>query len=218
MSSTRTAAPAQGWAVKAHDACDTLVWLAGVHALWVLGTLAGGVVLGLAPAGVAAAAVSRRRLRGETAGTAACFVRTWRAEFTRANVALLPAVLAGALLLANQRVFSARTGAVAELVTAATVLAGLVLAVVVLVAVPLYVHYELPLQRYLPTAAAFVLSNPAAVLPAVLGAAAVVVATTALPGLALFLSAAALVHVTTAACVGAFERNDERVAARQPVG
>ncbi len=217
VSSTGTSSPG-GWAVRAHDACDALVWLALVNVLWLAGTLAGGVVLGLAPASVAAAAVSRRRLRGETGGTARAFARTWRAELARSNAVLLPVLLAGLLLLANWRVFAGREGAAADAVAAATALAGLALAAVAVVLLPLYVHYDLPLRRYLPTAASFLLANPVAALLPLLGVVVVLAVTRALPGLALFLSAAALLHLVTALALGTFERNDERVNARATAG
>ncbi|HWV50433.1 MAG TPA: DUF624 domain-containing protein, partial [Microbacterium sp.] len=60
---TNTAAP--GWALHVHAAFEWLWWVATVNLLWLVFTLAGGIVLGIAPASVAAAELTRRRLRGD---------------------------------------------------------------------------------------------------------------------------------------------------------
>src|SRR5690606_31361393 len=109
------------------------------------GTLAGGVVLGAAPASATVAALTRRRLRGEVFPVVREFARGWRLDFWRANAVVAPAMLV-TLLLVLQGIAPGPLPRPVALGGAA------VAALVTTVVVPLYAHYSLPLRAYLPTA------------------------------------------------------------------
>jgi uncharacterized membrane protein YesL len=207
MGDRRTAASADGWAIRAYHACDLLCFVAALNLLWVGGTLLGGVLLGAAPATVAAHTLARRRLRGETVPAVREFWRVWRAEFGRANVLLLPVGLVGGLLWLNWLYFGALGGAIP--LAAAFTLAWYA------VLVPLYAHYDLPLTAYAGTASRFVLANPGPAALLLVLAAGIAAVTAAVPGLLPFLAVGAWVHLDTALCLSFFHRNDERVTTEQ---
>jgi hypothetical protein len=67
-------------AVACH-AFDELVWITDLNAVWLLFTLLGGVVFGLAPAAVAASTLVRKRFSGEKVRLLAEFCTVYRREF-----------------------------------------------------------------------------------------------------------------------------------------
>ncbi|MFB7251371.1 YesL family protein [Microbacterium sp. NPDC056234] len=207
--STNAASPV--WALRVHAAFDWVLWVATVNLLWCVFTLAGGIVLGVAPASVASAELTRRRLRGDGFAAARSFAEVWRREFWRANVALGPSLAVTALLGAST-IGQYEAGALGTplgiLTSAALALAFAVTAV----AVPLYAHYDLPLRGYVLTSFRWVLRNlPHAVL-LLLAAVVVVTASLILPGIIPFLSLGAWLTLSTALCIGFFTANDRRLA------
>lgn len=199
-----------GWALRAHAACDWLFWVMTVNALWYLFTLAGAVVLGAAPASVAASELTRRRLRGEVFPAVRTFAAAWRREFWRANAVLAPVLMIGAILAVNA-IGLAGAGALAQapgiLTLAALVLAFALFAVVL----PLYVHYELPLRAYVLTASRWMLRNLAHALLLILAGVVVVTASMILPGIIPFLSLGAWLTIDTALCLAFFAANDRHL-------
>ena len=153
-----TTAAGPGWALRVHAACDWVMWAMALNVLWIVFTLAGGVVLGAAPATVAAAHVTRLRLRGEAFPALRTFARVWRSEFFRSHLVLTPALAATALLLI-QVVPAVLTGTLDEPIAMVTAVAAAVAVVLTALLAPLYVHYDLPLRRYLPTASRWMLQN-----------------------------------------------------------
>ncbi|MCR2825763.1 DUF624 domain-containing protein [Microbacterium sp. zg.Y909] len=206
-----TSASGPTWALRVHAACDWVLWAMAVNALWLVFTLAGGVALGAAPATAAAAHLTRRRLRGEAFPTLRTFARVWRAEFVRSNVVLGPA-LAVTALLAAQAASAALSGTLGRPIGALTAGAAVFAFVLTALLAPLYVHYDLPLHRYLPTASRWMLRNLAP--SALLAVAAVVTVTASLvvPGLIPLVSIGAWLSISTALCLGFFAANDRLVA------
>jgi uncharacterized membrane protein YesL len=205
----------EGWAIRAYHACDLLCWVAALNLLWIGCTLLGGVLLGAAPATVAAHTLARRRIRGETVPAAREFWRVWRAEFGRANVLLLPAGVVGGLLWLNWLLFGGATDVAGTAVAGATLLAAAFTLAWYAVLVPLYVHYDLPLRAYAAAASRFVLASPGPAALLLVLAAGLVAVTAAVPGLLPFLGIGAWVHLDTALCLSFFHRNDECVTQEQ---
>ncbi|MGF6823734.1 putative membrane protein YesL [Microbacterium sp. ZKA21] len=206
---TNAASPV--WALRAHAAFEWLWWVATVNLLWIVFAIAGGIVLGIAPASAAAAELTRRRLRGDGFAATRSFAAAWRREFWRANAALGPAFAITALLAASAlgQYAAGSLGAPLGILTcAALALAFAVTAV----AVPMFAHYDLGLRSYVPTAFRWVLrSLPHAVL-LLLAAVVVVTASLILPGIIPFLSLGAWLTLSTALCIGFFTANDRRLA------
>ena len=194
---------------RLYDAAETLMWLAGLNLLIIGFTLLGVVVVGLAPALVAAASVSRARVRGDAQPLLRTFAGVWRQELLRANAVLAPFAAIGLLLGANLWAFAPGGGPLVAALWAGLVVVSLSSTF----ALTLYVHYDLPLRRYAATAVRYLLHDlPAAALVAVVTVLAVL-ATLFLPGLAPVLTVAAWIHAVTAICLSCYERNDRLIEA-----
>ncbi|WP_109209024.1 MULTISPECIES: DUF624 domain-containing protein [Microbacterium] len=102
-----------GWAGVVMLVLRAVTQLVGVHVLIVLGTLAGGVVAGLAPAATAARSITAHLADG-TAGLAMWreFWRAWRESFRRANLLALPFWGAAVLLAVDAWAVAHSDGAV----------------------------------------------------------------------------------------------------------
>lgn len=192
-----------------YDAAELLVWVAGLNLLIVLFTALGGVVLGLAPALVAGATVSRARVRGDAQPLARTFARVWRHELLRANAVMWPFGVVAVLLGLNLYAFASAGGPLVPALWAALGLTGLAGTF----AITMFVHYELPLRRYPMTAVRYLLHDlPAAALVLVVTVLAVL-ATRFLPGLLPVLTIGAWLHAVSAVCVSCYVRNDRLVEA-----
>lgn len=111
-----------GWHTRAGELGLRLL---GLHLLWIVGTLRGGVVLGLFPATAAVFAVVRRDVRrGDDDGGRPPlrqeFGAFWRQELVAANTAGYAVVAVWAVLLVDRRLLG-----LVDLGAAAPVLAGL---------------------------------------------------------------------------------------------
>lgn len=206
-----SSAASGGWAIRAHAACDWLFWVMTMNVLWYVFTLAGGVVLGAAPATVAAAELTRRRLRGEAFPALRTFAQAWAREFWRANAVLSPLLGIGAILAVNAIGF-AGAGTLGEGSAIVTVVALVLTCALLAVTFPLYVHYDLPLRAYVVTASRWMLRNFPHVLLLLLAATVIVTASLALPGIIPFLSMGAWLTIDTALCLAFFAANDRHLA------
>ncbi|WP_404434695.1 DUF624 domain-containing protein [Microbacterium lacus] len=203
-------ASASGWAVRLHGACDWVLWVMTINVLWYLFTLAGAIVLGAAPATVAAAELTRRKLRGESFPIFRTFASAWRREFWRTNAVFAPVSILLVILGLNAGGF-AEAGLLGTLPGVATVVAFVLTFALGAVAVTMYVHYDLPLRAYLLTASRWMIRNLAHVLLLLLAATLIVVASLVVPGLIPFVSLGAWLTISTALCVAFFTANDRHV-------
>lgn len=191
------------------DAAELLMWVAGLNLAILVFTMLGAVVLGLAPALVAAATVSRARLRGDAQPLFRTFARTWWQELVGANLLLAPFALAAALLAVNLAAFAGGGG---PLVIAMWVALALV-ALATTFAVTMYVHYDLPRRRYATTAVRYLLHDlPATALVVAVTAVAAVV-TGFVPGLLAVVSIGGWCYAVCGICLSCYARNDRLVAA-----
>lgn len=192
---------------------EAVYWMLIVNVLVWIFTLAGGVVLGAAPAVIAGAELTRRRADGRLFPVLRTFAHVWRTEFWRANGLLAPFGLVGAILLVD----------IAWFLAAGSFGAPAILAVVALVVVAtlgsltagMYVTYEMPFRAYIVRAARWSLGNLPHVLLLALTIVLVCGATYALPGLLPFVTVGALVVIPARLCT-AFFRSNERLLAQQP--
>lgn len=112
-----------GWAGGVMLALRWVTLLVEVNVMVLLGTLAGGVLLGAGPALHAASAVTSRMTHEPTPWRT--FWRTWRSGFRRANVLFAPLWVVAALLWLDGAAITLMTGPVR-----AVLLGGLVLVLV----------------------------------------------------------------------------------------
>ena len=150
-----------GWSIRLYEAADEVFWAAKLNLLWMIFTLAGGVVLGVGPATVAAYTLARRHALGETFPAWPAFVAVYRREFGRGSALVLPLAGATVLLITNYFYF-ASMGAAATVPRLATVAALVALAMIASYLLPMVVHYDLRTRDYLPKASLFALTRPAA--------------------------------------------------------
>lgn len=182
---------------------DLLLRALHLQALWLLGTLSGGVVLGWAPATMAVADAARRAERGERV-TLRRAARVWRSTFWRSQVTLGPPAL---LLLLGTAVLTA-----ADVPLAARLPAGL--AAIVLLAAMVHIplldlRYQLPAGSVLVRATVLALAQ--AHTTALLGAVLVLwgVALLSVPGLIPFLGAGVPLLVSQHLVGRTLDRNEE---------
>lgn len=182
---------------------DLLLRALHLQALWLLGTLSGGVVLGWAPATMAVADAARRAERGERVALRRA-ARVWRSTFWRSQVTLGPPAL---LLLLGTAVLTA-----ADVPLAARLPAGL--AAIVLLAAMVHIplldlRYQLPAGSVLVRATVLALAQ--AHTTALLGAVLVLwgVALLSVPGLIPFLGAGVPLLVSQHLVGRTLDRNEE---------
>lgn len=184
-------------------AAELLLRALQLQALWLLGTFAGGVVLGWAPATMVVADAARRAERGERI-TLRSAAQVWRSTFWRSQVTLGPPAL---LLLLGTAVLTAADAPLAARLPAG--LAAIVL-LAAMVHIPLLdLRYQLPAGSVLVRATVLALAQ--AHTTALLGAVLVlwVMALLSLPGLIPFLGAGVPLLVSQHLVGRTLDRNEE---------
>jgi Predicted integral membrane protein len=197
------------WAIKIQWACSELLWMMRLNLLWIGFTLAGGLILGLGPATVAAYALARRHATGESIQTAE-FWAVYRGEFGRGSLLVLPAVALITVLTGDYLYFSALgPGATApRLVTLAALLSAVIVAAYLL---PMYVHYDLRPSACLAKAPLFALAHPAASILLLFAFAVDVQTIKTLPVLAPILGVGVWIQFDTWLCLRFFAENEARL-------
>jgi uncharacterized membrane protein YesL len=157
------------WSIRLYEAADEVFWAAKLTLLWTICTLAGGVLLGIGPATVAAYTVARRHASGEAFRAWPAFAAAYRRDFGRGCAVVLPLAGAAVLLVTNYFYFAAREAAREAARGGGTTLPRLItlaaLAVLAMIAaqlLPMAVHYDLPTSAYLRKASLFALARPPA--------------------------------------------------------
>lgn len=197
-----------GTGARLHDAADALTFVGLLNVLILVGSLLGGLLLGVAPSLAAAAACSRHRILGNGGSTTRLFFVTWRSQIVRANLIHAPATAALLLLVLNVALLWSTAPALA---LSCAVVAALVLMIQVIAAV-MDAHYDVSARSCLHLAARFCLRSPGA--PLLLAAALTLlgVVTAFIPGLLPVVSIGAAAHLATALCLSFFVANDQRLA------
>ncbi|MFG3438610.1 YesL family protein [Nonomuraea sp. NPDC047897] len=196
--------------MKVQAACTEVAWAARLNLLWLAFTLAGGVVLGLGPATVAAYTLARRHARGESFQAWREFGTVYRREFVRGNLLVLPMAVVATVLVGNYLYLSALgPGAGAPRIATLVALAALV--VVGSYIGPIYTHYDLPLRACLPKASLFAITRPAASVVQLFVLSGIAYATSVMPVLAAVISIGAWIHVNTWLCLRFFQENEARL-------
>lgn len=207
------AATGTGWAAKLYDAADEVVWAAKLNLLWLLFTLAGGVVLGVGPATLAAYTLARRRALGETFHSWPAFVAAYRREFGRGLLLVLPLAVTTALLVTNYFYF-ASLGSAGTAFRLATFAAIVALVVITAYLLPMSVHYDLRTRSYFPKASLFALTRPAPSVLLLFVFTAVVYAAVTFPFLWLVIAVGGWIQLDTWLCLRFFAENEARLQAK----
>ncbi|RKN07006.1 DUF624 domain-containing protein [Streptomyces radicis] len=206
--STGHMAEGAGWFSLLAAAGEWVTWSLSLSAFWLVFTVAGGVLLGVAPASVAAATLVRERTLGRHDRVWRDGARFWVREFPGSQAAVLPLVLVTATLAANYVWFSAQgqgaTGA--RLVT----LPALALAATALAwTAPLVAHYTVSPWRVTFLALRLTLARPACGVLLAFVAIAMAYAVLSVPVVAV-VAVGAWWTVSTWLCLRFFDDNEER--------
>lgn len=192
-----------------YELVDTIVFAGLLNLLVLVFTLAGGVVLGWAPALSAATACSRDRLRGKRVLPVRAFARTWARGFVRSNLLAAPAAV-GLVLMGTSYLALGDTAGTLLVVALGVAAALCVLHVVV--ALTMDAHYELRVRDCVRLAWGFMLRFPGAPLLLAATTALVAVVTALVPGLLPVISVGAWIYLCTALSLSFFAANDRNVA------
>ncbi|KQQ90889.1 YesL family protein [Arthrobacter sp. Leaf137] len=201
------------FAARAYSFFDTLLWIACLNVLWLVFTLLGLGVAGIGPATAAAQILVRKRARGEAAPLLRGFTAEYFRNFGRANILALPLLAVALALAMNWNFFSGGRDLISQLMAAGIFVAAIFLAGAACYVFPMYARYELPLRQYLMLSSRFAVRHLAGTVILLFVSAAVVYASTTVPGLIPFFSAGAWLYTTGWLCDRFFTANDESVAA-----
>lgn len=179
-----------------------------VNALWLAFTLLGGVVLGLAPATVAAHALARRYVRGIDGRPVRTFMDVYRAQLWRANVLLVPPVVGMLAALAGAVTMRGSTLPGAGPLSIPLFAAAAVLGLAVLYLPALTVHYQIPTRQSASRAFLFAVANLPSTAVLLLALAAVAYSCVRIPGLLVVVGVGGWICLSTALCLAFFAQND----------
>jgi len=197
-----------------HEATDEVVWAARLNLLWVLFTLAGGVLLGAGPATVAAYVLARRHARGESFPAFAAFAAAYRQQFVRGTALLLPVFGVSVFLVSNYFYF-ASLGPAATVPRLATLVALTAVVVIGAYLLPMAAHYDLRGYAYLPKASRFALARPVPSILLLFVLTVIVYATVTYPFLVLVVSVGGWIQLDTWLCLRFFAENEARLRAER---
>ncbi|WP_205327252.1 YesL family protein [Glycomyces sp. YM15] len=191
-----------GWA-------DAAAYVGLLNLLVIAFALAGGLVLGWAPALAAATSCSRTRLRGDSQRLVRAFASRWRRDFLHANLLAAPSAVALTGLAVGLLTYTGESPALQFGLWAA---AAVCLAHLVLV-LTMDAHYELRRVQCVRLAWTFLVRFPGA--PLLLIATTVLTAaiTAFIPGLLPVIAIGAWVHLCTALCLSFYAANDRNLPA-----
>jgi len=182
---------------------------AKVSLFFVVASLAGGLVLGVAPATVAAATVIRRWNSGFAVRVFAEGLAVWRTEFIPSQAALLPGYMAAAVLAFNARIFTTIPGARG---LGWLSLVGLVFLLGVLVWIaPMNTYYNVKPAKLILFATKFALARPIPTIILLFTGTVLGAATAYLPGLSI-ISVGGWFLASTYLATRFFDENQDRLA------
>lgn len=203
------------WAERAYEAFDVLAWLAKLNLAWLAATLAGGVVLGLGPATLAAHELVRRRQLGESVPVLRTFIAALGATWTRGLAIGLPLEATWVSIAANWLHFSVSQSPASRAAAGLVGFLAVYLAAITCIAFPLAARYEVRGIRALLLSSRFALRQLPGVALLLFITAAVLFASGALPGLVPFASGGTWIMLTGFVGHRLFEANDAAVAGAQ---
>ncbi|WP_251041872.1 YesL family protein [Arthrobacter sp. ISL-30] len=198
---------------RAYTFFDTLAWIACLNVLWLVFTLAGGVVFGVGPSCAAAAVLVRRRIQGDAASLLRGFPREYFRNFLKGNALGLPMIMVAAALVLNWQYFSSGWDLGSQIAAAGVFLASIFAIAVFCYVFPMFARYELSVPGFFLTSSRFAMRHLAGTAILLFVTAAAVFACTAVPGIIPFFGIGGWLYVTGWLCDRFFTANDESLAA-----
>jgi uncharacterized membrane protein YesL len=200
----------QSWSIRLYNAADEVVWAIKLNALWIVFTLLGGVALGIGPATVAAYSLARRRCLGESFHALPAFWATFKREFGRGSLLVLPLAGIASVLFTNYLYF-ASLGSRGSAARLASFVALLVLVIIGAYLLPMAVHYDLRARDLLPKASLVALTRPAASLLLLFVFVSVAYVAQSFPVLGAVLATGGWIQLNTWLCLRFFAENEARL-------
>lgn len=191
---------------------DEIVWIAGLNASWLLHTLLGGVVFGIAPSTMAASVLVRARAAGEKVRLLRDFTAAWTSGFRRANGILIPGMLALVGVGLTSRYLASRSDLPSMLAAGGALVILVAFAGVLSIAVTLDANYSVAARAVIPAALRFAIANPLLLFSHLLVLGAVGLLTALIPGVLPFFSIGLVSYLTTRISHDFFARNEKRLA------
>ncbi|WP_101846274.1 YesL family protein [Halobacillus sp. Marseille-P3879] len=124
--------------------CNWITHFALLNLLWIVCTLLGGVVFGIAPSTIALYTVSRKAARGQTDfPLAKTFFKTFKKEFLRANGLAVILLFIGVVCFYDLHFFRQMEGGLYDFMSTVALVCCLTFLIVMAYIFPVYVHYDL---------------------------------------------------------------------------
>ena len=194
-------AASQGWAIRLYEAADEVVWAAKLNLLWLGGTVAGLIVLGIGPATLAACTLARRRTLGESFQALPAFAAAYRRELLRGTALLFSGLGVSVFLAAG----------VAVLPRPLTLAACAAIVVIMAFLLPMAVHYDVRAYALVPKASLFALTHPAPAVLLLFLFTAVAYASAMFPFLLPTVAVGGWIQLNTWLCLRFFAENEARL-------
>ncbi|MBM7551560.1 YesL family protein [Thalassobacillus pellis] len=146
---------------KIYQIADWITKLAYVNVLWLLFSLLGLIVFGVAPASVALFTVIRKwRLKDTDASIFSTFAATFRKEYLRANKLGFVIGVAGLVLFVDYKYVAGLEGVAYFGSMVMLMIVTVIYLITVMYVLPVYVHFELKFFQYFKHAFVIGVANP----------------------------------------------------------
>ncbi|WP_251551465.1 YesL family protein [Neobacillus muris] len=163
--------------------CEWVLKLAFINVLWLAFSIAGLVVFGVFPATIAMFVIVRKMLMGEfDVPVFKTFWGSYKKEFIKSNLLGLILVILGYFLYVDIHLLQ-NTGGYLNLIYYPVLLICLGYVLTVCYVFPTFVHYDLKVHQVLKTAFYIMLFNPLSTALMAIGAVAIYLLMTTVPGL-----------------------------------
>lgn len=189
-----------------YKVCEWLMRLAYLNLIWLGFSIIGLFILGLFPATIAMFVIVRKMLMGdEDIPIFKTFWASFKKEFMKSNLLGLTFLLVGYILYVNIQFLGSTVG-LFSLLYYPTLLLGLGIILTSLYVFPVYVHYDISLPQIIKHSILIMLMNPISTVLKIMGAFAVYLLMTTIPGLIPLFSGSILALVIMWASFLAFTR------------
>lgn len=192
--------------------CEWVMRFAYLNVLWILFSLLGLIVFGLAPATTAMYTVSRKWIKGEhNIPVFSTFWSAYRKEFVIANVLALIMLLIGMMLYVDIKLLQQMNSIIFHIIS--FILFGILLMyfAALLYLFPLYVHFKLKVYQYIQLSFLYAVSYPMQSILMIFCTIIVLVIVLAIPGLLPVLSAGPLSFILMWIAYRVFSKKEQQI-------
>lgn len=191
---------------------EWILRLALLNILWVLFTLAGGVILGLMPATAAMFSVARKWISDDAdIHVYQTFVKEYKSDFWRVNLFGYTLLFMSAIVFENINFYSAQQAFIWHLLNFAFIGIAIMVAAMCMYAFPTFVTYRANNLRTIKLAMIAGLFNPGRTLLMLLITCAIILLGTMLPAVCMFFMGSTWAYLLTHNAIRVFSKVDYRM-------